>query len=399
MLVEIVTDIDSPSGYSKHAREFTRAIVEAGVKVKIVPSKHDKTTVILDDWWAERLSEFQNETGHPDIRMQIETPEFFQPQNGVINIGFTAWETSRIPGAISGRPARMDWVAQMNQMDEMWTPGKFAIDAFVKSGVTAPVMRHCPLPLNLSIPEGELGIVGVTADPAGRVISREKRKIVIGSVGQWTWRKNIDDLLIAVCSEFRSREVVLLLKTYGSVHNIENEEAHIRQKVNLLKRGVQNDDLIRVVLIQSSLTDQEMDMFYNSIDMYVTLSRGEGFCIPAAQAMANGVPVIATGWSAFTDYIFDKKSGVQTGWPVKHTMEPVYGMPHIPWYLSEQRWAKADMVHAMDTMREIWTKLQTEEGRAEIKEITDRGKAFMQATSSHKAVGEKAKKFFEEALG
>ena len=60
VLVDFVTDIDSPSGYSNFARKFIRALSEQGVECKITRSKHDRTTIPLDEWWAEHIVEFLN---------------------------------------------------------------------------------------------------------------------------------------------------------------------------------------------------------------------------------------------------------------------------------------------------------------------------------------------------
>jgi len=50
-------------------------------------------------------------------------------------------------------------------------------------------------------------------------------------------------------------------------------------------------------------TEEEMAIMYNSFDIFVNLSRGEGFGIPILEAEACGVPVIATNFTSMTELV------------------------------------------------------------------------------------------------
>ena len=407
MLLEFITDIDSPSGYSSFARGFGEALHGAGVDIKLAPSKHDKTSIPLNEFWSKNMREFASITTKPDIRMHVETPEFFKVVPGIKNLGFTFWETDRIPGGQRmgepGIPPNFDWVRQMNQMDEMWTSAESAITAFKKSGVKIPI-RNVGIPLEFIDSKEELPINGITIDEGGRKIPRDKRRIVIGSVAQFNFRKNIEDLIFSVCAEFRAQEVVLLLKTYGSTQNDPQQEESIRQRVMGLKHAVGWKDIPQVVLIQNTLSDTDMRKLYNSMDMFVTCTRGEGFCIPAAQAMGSGVPTVCTGWSAMMDFVHGSTGehggpdrGLQTGWPIKYQLEPVYGMPFIPWYRPDQRWARINMDHFMETMREIYNGIKS--GDKAITRITAEGARRVRELYAPDVIGTLGRKLLEEAIG
>ena len=395
MLLELATDIDSPSGYSSFARSFGEALYKAGVQLKLSPRKHDRTSIPLDEFWAEKMKEFSAVREKPDIRMHIETPEFFQLVPGVKNIGFTFWETDKIPGAVRdgepGVPAQFNWVNQMNMMDEMWTSADSAVEAFRESGVTVPI-RNIGVPLEFLEEKEELPINGISVDQGGRAIPRDKRPIVIGSVAQFNFRKNIEDLILSVCSEFRGHEVVLLLKTYGSRQNDPQQEQAIKQRVIGLKNALGWKDIPQVVLVQSTLSDKDMRKFYNSMDMFVTCTRGEGFCIPAAQAMGTGLPTLCTGWSAMMDFV---KAG-ETGWPISYQMEPVYGMPFIPWYRPDQNWARINMVDLMKTMRSVYNGIKNDDET--ITGIAAEGARRVRELYSPKVIGALGYQYLQEAL-
>jgi len=407
MLLELVTDIDSPSGYSAFARAFGEALHGAGVELKVTPHKHDRTTIPQNEFWSKNMLEFATDKRKPDVRMHIETPEFFQPVQGVKNIGFTFWETDRIPGGWKegepGIPANFNWVNQMNMMDEIWTGASSAALAFRESGVTVPI-RVVGTPMQFSDEDGELPITGITVDGSGNPVARKDRRIVIGSCAQFNFRKNLEDLIIGVCSEFRSDEVVLLLKTYGSQQNDPQQEQGVRNRVIGLKNAIGWKDIPQVVLVQNTLTDQDMRKFYNSMDIFVTATRGEGFCIPAAQAMAAGVPTVCTGWSAMMDFVIGEAGGYgvgatdgpQTGWPINYQMEPVFGMPFIPWYRPDQRWARINMVHMMETLRTIYDGIKND--NPEIRRIAQRGAETVRREYSPEAIGKLGREYLEACL-
>jgi len=52
-----------------------------------------------------------------------------------------------------------------------------------------------------------------------------------------------------------------------------------------------------------TFTEEEMAIMYNSFDVLVNLSRGEGFGIPILEAEACGTPVIATDFTSMTELV------------------------------------------------------------------------------------------------
>lgn len=391
--VDLCCDVRSPSGYSAHARELIRAIHPL-VDLKIVDHKHDRKDVDLSPEDLDLFRELADKDRQAQIRIQFETPEFFDPKPGVINLGFTQWETTKIVSRdLQGNP-QLNWVKQMNRMDGMWTGCTMAAKSFKDSGVTVPVdVIHGPIDVGLYRPGlEELPIADVNVDPSTKEwIPREERPVVLGMVAQWTLRKNIDGFLIPVLSRFKRDEVTILLKTYGSVIDDEADNERVMAMVQNIRKLVDNPDAPRVVLVLSKLTDEEVARLYASMDIYVSTSRGEGLCMPLAQAMASEVYPIACGFSAPADYV-DATNGLF----VKYTLRPAVGMRYTPWYEYDQDWADVDQGHLVECIRYAL------KAKREMPGLWDQARKAARRTietkMAHEATGKRALKLLEAAL-
>jgi len=58
-----------------------------------------------------------------------------------------------------------------------------------------------------------------------------------------------------------------------------------------------------VYFIEKILSKLEMDTLISLMDVYMSLHRAEGFGLILAEAMALGTPVIATNYSANTEFM------------------------------------------------------------------------------------------------
>lgn len=348
MKVLIRTDIDSPSGYSVHARGLIDALsLIDEIDLKIEQRKHDTSTVNMPPARVEFYRALASkEWTKPDVLIHFETPEFYDPVPGCFNIGFTVWETTKIPSTDMGGQTRMNWVYQMNRMDEIWTASTDSAEAYERSGVDIPIEIFTgPVDTDFYKPGmDELPILGLTVDQNGNTIARKDRPFVIGFMGQWTKRKNIEGWLVWLMTQFAKDKVVGLLKTYGS-HLDQHQTQPIYGRINAVRNQISSEvDGAGIICMTEKLTDKEVAQWFQSVDMYVSFSRGEGYALPVVQAMACGVPVAHTNWGGPKDYITHDQSGLL----LPCTMEPVYGMTYNPWYRSDQWWAAIDMMRATD---------------------------------------------------
>jgi glycosyltransferase involved in cell wall biosynthesis len=106
----------------------------------------------------------------------------------------------------------------------------------------------------------------------------------------------------------------------------------------------------RVVLVEESLSREDLWSLYASCDVLVSLHRAEGLGLGPLEAMAVGAAVVATGYSGVTDFMTAENSV-----PVPFTLVPVTGTS-INSYAGEgagQKWAEPDLVAATAALRRL----------------------------------------------
>jgi len=163
-------------------------------------------------------------------------------------------------------------------------------------------------------------------------------------------RKGADILLDAYGQVFRdSDDVSLIIKTFPNRHNLIHEW--------LAKRRKNNPEFPHVIIIETNLTDGQLKSLYQQCHAMVGPSRGEGFCLPFAEAMLSGLPVITTNWGGQLDFCNEN-----TAWLVDY--EFVQAQTHFN--LFNSLWAKPDVKDLAEKMREVYmTSPAQRTGRAE----------------------------------
>ena len=118
-------------------------------------------------------------------------------------------------------------------------------------------------------------------------------------VGGTIWRKGIDLLLAAWAEAFQpGDDVALVVKDFGahSWYRGQNAESDLR-------RIMASDEIAKVIYLGDDLPAADIGRIYRAADVLVAPYRGEGFCLPALEAMACGLPVIRTGTGPTAEFV------------------------------------------------------------------------------------------------
>jgi glycosyltransferase involved in cell wall biosynthesis len=109
-----------------------------------------------------------------------------------------------------------------------------------------------------------------------------------------------------LCDTFAgNKDVGIVVKTNGGKSSHFDRSMMKNVFTTLLKEVRQTSEFPKVHLLHGDMTDNEVHalMHNESIKALVALTRGEGFGLPILEAAAAGLPVVATNWSAHTEFL------------------------------------------------------------------------------------------------
>jgi glycosyltransferase involved in cell wall biosynthesis len=257
----------------------------------------------------------------PDApQVSYEQADLFYTQHPGYKIGFTMLE-------VDGIPKR--WVAACNRMDEIWVPSRWGRERFEACGVTRPI--HV-------VP---LGFDPVRFHP-GFPAARASDRFTFLSVFEWGERKAPELLLRAYAAAFTGRDDVLLLL------RVNNFDGHLDIPEAIAKLGLPESGPPVAILYNHHVKARQLGSLYRSADAFVLPTRGEGWGMPILEAMASGLPTIATAWSGQTEFFHE---GV--GYPIA-PKALVPADARCPYY-EGFRWAEPDFDELVAAMRHVFT--------------------------------------------
>jgi glycosyltransferase involved in cell wall biosynthesis len=303
------------TGYSGSSLAFVLGLDARGAQVRplyLYGADHDEQ--IAAGRMHPRIVELQQAPLRLDLPQVVYAPgDRFSKNSGSYRIGFTMLEADRLPP---------EWVAQANQLDEIWTPSQWGAAVFQASGITRPV-RVVPLGFDPAI-----------YHPGAARASLQERTIFL-SVFEWGMRKGWDVLLRAYRAAFKPTDPVLLVLKVDS-----------RAPGNPLRdlQALLPSPSPPVALIYNQgFSQARMAELYRSADCFVLPTRGEGWGMPILEAMACGVPAIATDWGAQTAFL-----SASNGYPLPYALAPADPSNR---YLRGAQWAEPSQSALVDLLR------------------------------------------------
>lgn len=331
------------SGYADEGRQFVMALIEAGEPVAVAPASWGEPAAGIP---AEVAAALQSRIlplstsaelliSHTLPALQLRAP------HAGFQIARTMFETDRLP-----EPC----VLNLNRMDRIWVPSEFNRESFVRSGVDPDKLAVIPGAIDPA-PFAQSGPPWPIPAGSGRQAGMEgSRPFIFLSVFDWTLHKGWDVLIESFAAEFGADPAVrLLIKTWSSLGRSLEE---IRQQADLHLRARAGGGLAQfpnIYLWQEQIPVEDLPRLYRAVDAFALPTRGEGWGRPLMEAMASGLPALATGWSGLTAFHSEG-----TGYPVPYQLRPVpeAGAREIPIYAGHY-WAEPDAAAVRAGLRRI----------------------------------------------
>ena len=323
MKIRFCSPVKSHMGYAELGRIVINQLVHAGFDVTVVEIPIEGSAADFGELGAqaERLI---GKADSADVNIVNMIPPLFERYRlpGARNIGYTTFESDRIPAA---------WVGPCNQMDAIWVQAEWVRDVFAASGVVVPV-----------------SVVGVDAiqRPAHPPADGPFRLL---SVFQWSARKNPVNLIRAYCAAFDgNKDTVLTLKTHRGTDPGESAK-FVRNAIGqCLSLSRASRAMPRIEVATNFFSSQQMQELHAHSHAYVSLAHAEGWGLPAWEATLAGKPVIHTGWSAPTEFVHQQ--GL-----LKYNLSPIYGMEDfVPYYDIGMNWAEPHLDDAVAKLRDLY---------------------------------------------
>jgi len=332
--------IFNPSGYASEAINFVLPLekrCDLGIHHHTVVTS-DKFTAGLPTEEREALFRMRDKFARLKNGIVIShnpAGGFIRLPDADYSIGRTMFETDRIAP---------EWVAACNRMDEVWVPSQYNVETFVSSGVERSKLVVVPGAVD-----------SVFFDPARHSAYPLPRPAGFNflSIFEWSSRKGWDVLLAAYLREFSAADdVCLWLRTYlfskPDGDPAEAIWARIREFTATL--GLGDKALPRIELIAEQVPNDLLPSLYLACDCYVAPSRGEGWGRPQHEAMLMERPVIATNWSANTEFMSN-----DTGYLIDHEMVEARELEPELWHYKGHRWANPSEAHLKSLLRRVYS--------------------------------------------
>lgn len=352
------------TGYGNLSRNYGKALSQAGVDVLYAPYTSSEWSPNISDVTREEFSDSVafGEWQRSDIALTVSTP-CGREITGMKNLIYTQ-------NALAGM--KSDWGVALRTYDAVIVPGRFDVPYFEQWN---PQVYTCPQLVDSRI---------FVNRPKWREEGEEKFTFVF--VGSFSYRKGVDLLIKAFC-EFSQQEgnaSKLVLVCPGT------------RNVNFLLRMLRENNAHADVDIYIDDVSQEWVCRYiNRADVFISLSRGEGWCMPLFESILAKKPCIVPHSTAMGECSPDTPSIIKL--PV--TLTPVseidsdFGKSFKANY-QENATASydveiRDVVEAMHTMKAEFAQysLATEEAHEETLN-----------NYSYLNVGERLKSLLSEAL-
>lgn len=298
MKVVVRAPLLSISGYGQHSRQIYEA-------AKMLPNAVVRTQVVQwgnTSWYinpdaeggliGEIMSRSTDETSGYDVSLQVQLPDEWSTSLAKFNIGVTAAvETDRC------NPA---WVDCCNQMNAIIVPSQFTKKVLMDTGdIKVPI--HVVGEWYID----EINQIDHHLDVDFKTPFNFLIVSQMSSPDSYIDRKNITNTIKWICETFKDDPSVGIVLKTNSGRGTDIDRHITVASLNTILNQVRQKSKVPVYLMHGNVSNVEIASLYRhpKVKALVNLTRGEGFGLPILEASASELPVIATDWSAHTEFM------------------------------------------------------------------------------------------------
>lgn len=297
----------SRSGYGEHARFVFRSIIDQPLfDIYVVPTGWGQTgNVIFDDKDPDhvKMQECIDKYMHAhhnrvplkfDISLQVCIPNELE-RMAEYNICITAGvETTKI---------HPEWIQKMNMIEKVITISEFSknILANAKEIVQTPDGQQFELKTQTPVEVVGYPVREITPETFDFEVDTTFNFLTVCQAGP---RKNLQQTIVGFVNQFFPYSNVGLILKINHINNSTKDFYEIKKSITTLLKDVPHRQC-KVYILHGDLTDGQLASLYRneSVKALVSLSHAEGFGLPVFEAAINELPVVATNWSGYLDFL------------------------------------------------------------------------------------------------
>jgi glycosyltransferase involved in cell wall biosynthesis len=225
--------------------------------------------LLNDPWVIEKLYEFK--------------PEGYESQAKVIAYYPT-----------DAAPMQESWVKILNSFDAQVCYSQYAESVTIAS-------NKGKRPKNLY--QIYHGVDTSVFKPINQQVARTKANLpldafIVGMVARNQYRKRFD-VVCQAFAEFAKDKPKAKLYLHTAVHDVGFDIPNLIRQFDLQGKLIVTKDLTPA----SGVPDSQLNIIYNTFDVNVLISLGDGFGLPVAESMAAGVPQVVSGHSCLQELV------------------------------------------------------------------------------------------------
>lgn len=328
--VNLYGDLAGASGLAEAARSTRAGLEKAEIPVAARDFETESGQALLAPYGMNLIH--MNPNLMPEILFKIPKEQWMSRRN----IGFWLWEQEELP---------KDWLGFLPLFDEVWTSSAFCGSA---------IQESCRLPVTV-IPHIVEPVCDASCARAAFGLPEDVFLFLVmfdcNSVAE---RKNPWGAIRAFQKAFEGSG-----ERAGLVIKARNLDDRTRKELREQLR-----DCPHVWLLEGDYPKEQVNSLIRGVDVYVSLHRAEGFGLVLAESMYLGTPVIATNWSANTEFMNEDVACMVEAKLVRLEKD-------ILPYRRGSRWADPDLEQAAGYMRRLY------EDREYRSEIAGRAEAYV----------------------